>query len=73
MESSITSFITLIPTNSKQSSIPTKSLHFNTKKSLVAQSSKISRGSRIVCMAEPHLITKLDSAEKTWKELSVSL
>ncbi|ERN16952.1 peptide chain release factor APG3, chloroplastic isoform X1 [Amborella trichopoda] len=29
--------------------------------------------SRIVCMAEPYLITKLDSAEKTWKELSVKL
>ncbi|KAL8089391.1 hypothetical protein AgCh_039003 [Apium graveolens] len=28
---------------------------------------------RIVCMAEPYLITKLDSAEKTWKELSVKL
>ncbi|GMI76052.1 ALBINO AND PALE GREEN, chloroplast ribosome release factor 1, Arabidopsis thaliana chloroplast RF1 [Hibiscus trionum] len=31
------------------------------------------RASRIVCMAEPHLITKLESAEKTWKELSVRL
>ncbi|KAJ4779026.1 Peptide chain release factor 1 [Rhynchospora pubera] len=29
--------------------------------------------SRIVCMAEPYLIAKLDSAEKTWKELSVKL
>ncbi|KAL5561536.1 hypothetical protein UlMin_031283 [Ulmus minor] len=28
---------------------------------------------RIICMAEPHLITKLESAEKTWKELSVKL
>ncbi|KAL3644809.1 Peptide chain release factor apg3, chloroplastic [Castilleja foliolosa] len=25
---------------------------------------------RFVCMAEPYLITKLESAEKTWKELS---
>ncbi|KAB2069973.1 hypothetical protein ERO13_A08G117100v2 [Gossypium hirsutum] len=32
-----------------------------------------SRASRIVCMAEPYLITKLESAEKTWKELSVRL
>ncbi|KAJ9171861.1 hypothetical protein P3X46_015168 [Hevea brasiliensis] len=31
------------------------------------------RSSRIVCMAEPYLITKLESAEKTWKELSVKL
>ncbi|KAL7112664.1 hypothetical protein ACP275_04G016700 [Erythranthe tilingii] len=28
---------------------------------------------RIVCTAEPYLITKLESAEKTWKELSVKL
>nr|ADV56693.1 peptide chain release factor [Phaseolus vulgaris] len=28
---------------------------------------------RIVCMAEPYLITKLESAEKTWKELSVCM
>ncbi|KAK8532576.1 hypothetical protein V6N13_131894 [Hibiscus sabdariffa] len=31
------------------------------------------RASKIVCMAEPYLITKLESAEKTWKELSVRL
>ncbi|KAK6940932.1 Peptide chain release factor class I [Dillenia turbinata] len=31
------------------------------------------RASKLVCMAEPYLITKLDSAEKTWKELSVKL
>ncbi|KAJ7977514.1 Peptide chain release factor 1 [Quillaja saponaria] len=31
------------------------------------------RAPRIVCMAEPYLIAKLDSAEKTWKELSVKL
>ncbi|TKY61815.1 Peptide chain release factor APG3 [Spatholobus suberectus] len=31
------------------------------------------RPPRIVCMAEPYLITKLESAEKTWKELSVKL
>ncbi|KAH7654981.1 peptide chain release factor 1 protein [Dioscorea alata] len=29
--------------------------------------------SSIVCMAEPYLISKLDSAERTWKELSVKL
>ncbi|XP_024032051.1 peptide chain release factor APG3, chloroplastic isoform X2 [Morus notabilis] len=28
---------------------------------------------RVICMAEPYLITKLESAEKTWKELSVKL
>ncbi|XP_072975441.1 peptide chain release factor APG3, chloroplastic [Typha angustifolia] len=29
--------------------------------------------SGIVCMAEPYLMAKLDSAERTWKELSVKL
>uniref|UniRef100_A0A7N0SZA4 Prokaryotic-type class I peptide chain release factors domain-containing protein n=1 Tax=Kalanchoe fedtschenkoi TaxID=63787 RepID=A0A7N0SZA4_KALFE len=29
--------------------------------------------SRIFCMAEPYMITKLESAERTWKELSVKL
>ncbi|PWA65766.1 peptide chain release factor 1 [Artemisia annua] len=29
--------------------------------------------SRVVCMAEPYLLKKLESAEKTWKELSVKL
>ncbi|XP_039113915.1 peptide chain release factor APG3, chloroplastic isoform X1 [Dioscorea cayenensis subsp. rotundata] len=29
--------------------------------------------SSTVCMAEPYLISKLDSAERTWKELSVKL
>nr|GLL42603.1 peptide chain release factor APG3, chloroplastic [Ipomoea trifida] len=28
---------------------------------------------RIICMAEPYIITKLESAEKTWKELSAKL
>ncbi|XVE73266.1 hypothetical protein DITRI_Ditri11bG0103400 [Diplodiscus trichospermus] len=31
------------------------------------------RAPRIVCTAEPYLITKLESAEKTWNELSVRL
>ncbi|TQD84621.1 hypothetical protein C1H46_029823 [Malus baccata] len=31
------------------------------------------RTPRLVCMAEPYLITKLDSAEKTWRDLSVKL
>ncbi|XP_038876732.1 peptide chain release factor APG3, chloroplastic isoform X2 [Benincasa hispida] len=31
------------------------------------------RASTLICMAEPYLIVKLESAEKTWKELSVKL
>lgn len=34
---------------------------------------KIFKTFRIVCMAEPYLVSKLESAEKTWKELSVKL
>ncbi|KAG2697336.1 hypothetical protein I3760_07G101300 [Carya illinoinensis] len=33
----------------------------------------IHKARRFVCMAEPYLITKLESAENTWKELSVKL
>ncbi|KAK7284685.1 hypothetical protein RJT34_19435 [Clitoria ternatea] len=44
--------------------------HFTTRR--VATKFKPPRN-RIFCMAEPHLITKLESAEKTWKELSVKL
>ncbi|KAL6654582.1 hypothetical protein ACP70R_008047 [Stipagrostis hirtigluma subsp. patula] len=31
------------------------------------------RSASVVCMAEPYLIAKLDSAEKAWKEMSVRL
>ncbi|OMP06653.1 Peptide chain release factor class I/class II [Corchorus olitorius] len=40
---------------------------------LVARPWPTIRAPRIICMAEPYLITKLESAEKTWKELSVRL
>ncbi|GLU07432.1 hypothetical protein SLE2022_243920 [Rubroshorea leprosula] len=40
---------------------------------LVARPWPAFRAPRITCMAEPYLITKLESAEKTWKELSVRL
>ncbi|XP_057534239.1 peptide chain release factor APG3, chloroplastic [Amaranthus tricolor] len=40
---------------------------------LLWRSPKLRRSSGIICMAEPYLITKLESAEKTWKELSVKL
>ncbi|XP_031486237.1 peptide chain release factor APG3, chloroplastic [Nymphaea colorata] len=33
----------------------------------------IARQPKVLCMAAPYLITKLDSAERTWKELSVKL
>ncbi|CAN8264698.1 unnamed protein product [Cochlearia groenlandica] len=35
--------------------------------------SRSRRTRRLVCMAEPYLIRKMESVEKTWKELSVKL
>ncbi|XP_021775463.1 peptide chain release factor APG3, chloroplastic-like [Chenopodium quinoa] len=40
---------------------------------LLWPSPKLCRSSGVICMAEPYLIAKLESAEKTWKELSVKL
>ncbi|KAM3312797.1 hypothetical protein ACQJBY_032541 [Aegilops geniculata] len=34
---------------------------------------KPSSSASVVCMAEPHLISKLDSTEKAWKEMSIRL
>ncbi|GAV83368.1 RF-1 domain-containing protein/PCRF domain-containing protein [Cephalotus follicularis] len=41
--------------------------------SSLAKPSLTYRAPGVVCMAEPYLITKLESAENTWKELSVKL
>ncbi|KAF7804821.1 peptide chain release factor APG3, chloroplastic [Senna tora] len=48
-------------------------LHPSLKRCVTVLPRTMHRPSRIICMAEPYLITKLDSAEKTWKELSVKL
>ncbi|KAB1203048.1 Peptide chain release factor 1 [Morella rubra] len=40
---------------------------------LIFRPSHSHRARRIGCMAEPYLITKLESAEKRWKDLSVKL
>ncbi|CAN6558626.1 unnamed protein product [Malus baccata var. baccata] len=47
--------------------------HDHSSSSSVFVSKPPPRAPRLVCMAEPYLITKLDSAEKTWKDLSVKL
>ncbi|XP_048442651.1 peptide chain release factor APG3, chloroplastic-like isoform X2 [Pyrus x bretschneideri] len=47
--------------------------HDHSSSSSVFVSKRPARAPRLVCMAEPYLITKLDSAEKTWKDLSVKL
>ncbi|CAK9175948.1 unnamed protein product [Ilex paraguariensis] len=50
------------------------SWHFSKRPDLFRPSpSRTPPRRRIVCMAEPYLIAKLESAEKTWKELSVKL
>ncbi|PKA53431.1 hypothetical protein AXF42_Ash012373 [Apostasia shenzhenica] len=43
------------------------------RRALVSFPTLGAKPSAVVCMAAPYLITKLDSAEKTWKELSVKL
>ncbi|KAI4349619.1 hypothetical protein L6164_010185 [Bauhinia variegata] len=49
-------------------------LHQSVKRCLTLPPRTKLRSPRIVCMAaEPYLITKLESAQKTWKELSVKL
>ncbi|XP_043710803.1 peptide chain release factor APG3, chloroplastic [Telopea speciosissima] len=72
MESLTTSFIARIPTSLKKLSI-SHVLGYRTRKLFVARPSPNFKALRLVCMAEPYLLTKLDSAEKTWKELSVKL
>ncbi|KAK9984017.1 hypothetical protein SO802_033542 [Lithocarpus litseifolius] len=53
---------------------PTRHDHRPRRGCLVLRSSRtLRRAPSIVCMAEPYLITKLESAEKTWKDLSVKL
>lgn len=53
---------------------PTRHDHRPRRGCLVLRPSRtLRRAPSIVCMAEPYLITKLESAEKTWKDLSVKL
>ncbi|GAB4840936.1 Peptide chain release factor apg3, chloroplastic [Ancistrocladus abbreviatus] len=70
---SLTSFIARSPTP-LDGLLSLKKLSYLPKHSFrVCPAPKNHGASRIVCMAEPYLITKLESAEKTWKELSVKL
>ncbi|KAF5208342.1 Peptide chain release factor 1-like [Thalictrum thalictroides] len=74
MEGLFTSITARIPLPNTSNQYVFSSCHFNTtKKSFIAQPLKNVKRSRFVCMAEPYLITKLDSAEKTYKELSIKL
>ncbi|XP_042517350.1 peptide chain release factor APG3, chloroplastic isoform X2 [Macadamia integrifolia] len=72
MESLTTSFTARTPTSLKKLSLP-HVLSYRTRRSIVVRPSPNFKAPRLVCMAQPYLITKLDYAEKTWKELSVKL
>ncbi|KAE9460530.1 hypothetical protein C3L33_07578, partial [Rhododendron williamsianum] len=69
MNTFTTTFASLISPHSKRFSLrnPPSDLR-RTPVTLRLASNHTAR--RIVCMAEPYLIAKLESAEKTWKELS---
>ncbi|KAI3858982.1 hypothetical protein MKW92_008279 [Papaver armeniacum] len=74
MEGLIMTSVVQTPINSKNFSIECGFYDVRKKPfGVVLKPSKSFRTSRLVCMAEPYLIKKLDSAEKTWKELSVKL
>ncbi|XP_058200188.1 peptide chain release factor APG3, chloroplastic [Rhododendron vialii] len=72
MNTFTTTFASLISPHSKRFSLrnPPSDLR-RTPVTLRPASNHTAR--RIVCMAEPYLIAKLESAEKTWKELSVKM
>ncbi|KAJ1392699.1 Peptide chain release factor class I/class II [Sesbania bispinosa] len=73
--SSLTASFTVRICGTRRELLPLRhrSLHqFITRRVTVVPSTTRAR-TRIVCMAEPYLITKLESAEKTWKDLSVKL
>ncbi|KAI8522738.1 hypothetical protein RHMOL_Rhmol13G0020400 [Rhododendron molle] len=72
MNTFTTTFASLISPHSKRFSLrnPPSDLR-RTPVTLRPASDHTAR--RIVCMAEPYLIAKLESAEKTWKELSVKM
>ncbi|GMH20477.1 hypothetical protein Nepgr_022318 [Nepenthes gracilis] len=74
MNSLTTSFNALSPSLSTRISSLNNFCHWNRGRYLHVYHTLRNHGtSRIVCMAEPYLITKLESAEKTWKDLSVKL
>ncbi|RWR94133.1 peptide chain release factor APG3, chloroplastic-like protein [Cinnamomum micranthum f. kanehirae] len=68
------SFVSRIPQKPPhQSMIPQHFTNRKKKSFLSLRPFRTFQPPTITCMAEPYLITKLDSAEKTWKELSVKL
>ncbi|WOL15839.1 peptide chain release factor APG3, chloroplastic [Canna indica] len=76
MESLFTSFLPRAPALSMSHWSPLQNLFGGTtrrKEALIGMPRRRAAPSGVVCMAEPFLVAKLDSAERTWKELSVKL
>ncbi|XP_028124689.1 peptide chain release factor APG3, chloroplastic [Camellia sinensis] len=68
-----TSFTARISPPSKQCELRHRPSHLCRTSLILRPSLTHGAPTSIVCMAEPYMITKLESAEKTWKELSVKL
>ncbi|CAM8925070.1 unnamed protein product [Rhodiola kirilowii] len=75
MSSLASSFTSQIPARLNRASAPSGCFHKKGSRSgsVVVRPWPCHKAPRIFCMAEPYLITKLESAERTWKELSVKL
>ncbi|PSS06446.1 Peptide chain release [Actinidia chinensis var. chinensis] len=73
MSSLTTTFTARISPHSNQFSLRRRPGDAWRTPKIVPTSRRAPRTRRLVCMAEPYLISKLESAEKTWKELSVKL
>ncbi|XP_010931607.2 peptide chain release factor APG3, chloroplastic isoform X1 [Elaeis guineensis] len=77
METLFTSFFARVPAISRKPGAPHLDLFSGERRrrrgDLLSIPPRRAKHSGIVCMAEPYLIAKLDSAERTWKELSFKL
>ncbi|KAJ3681123.1 hypothetical protein LUZ60_015612 [Juncus effusus] len=71
METLLTGFTPTL--SSRQCNLSSETRNAFMRAPVCVRQRRRSRTRRVVCMAEPYLIAKLDSAEKTWKELSVKL
>lgn len=70
MNSLTTSFTARFPTSFNQFVVPRGFSYKSRTKSVPFRPSPGHYASRIVCTAEPYLVAKLESAERTYKELS---
>ncbi|XP_038972207.1 peptide chain release factor APG3, chloroplastic isoform X2 [Phoenix dactylifera] len=76
METLLTSFLARVPAISRKPGAARLHLFSGARRrggDLLSIPRRRGKHSGIVCMAEPYLLARLDSAERTWKELSVKL